>query len=137
MSSAVRQLTMAPGRSTGWRQSPPVGCPRMRRESCSRRARRGLSGPGEERPGVPLAVMSGKSADESRAGVPLTNLDQQLFDGADATKRDLVEYLDAVHEAIISALEESTAFGDSRSPWARSVHAEERPQVHAVIRAHG
>jgi len=48
--------------------------------------------------------MSGKSADESRAGVPLTNLDQQLFDGADATKRDLVEYLDAMHDRIISAL---------------------------------
>jgi len=50
--------------------------------------------------------MSGKSADESRAGVPLTNLDQQLFDGADATKRDLVEYLDAVHDRIIPALED-------------------------------
>ena len=50
--------------------------------------------------------MSGKSADESRAGVPLTNLDQQLFDGADATKRDLVDYLDAVHDAIIPALED-------------------------------
>jgi bifunctional non-homologous end joining protein LigD len=48
--------------------------------------------------------MSGKSADESRAGVSLTNLDQPLFDGADATKRDLVEYLDAVHDRIIPAL---------------------------------
>ena len=50
--------------------------------------------------------MSGKNADELRAGVPLTNLDQQLFDGADTTKRDLVEYLDAVHNAIIPALED-------------------------------
>jgi bifunctional non-homologous end joining protein LigD len=50
--------------------------------------------------------MSGKSADESRAGVPLTNLDQPLFDGAGATKRDLVDYLDAVQEAIIAALED-------------------------------
>jgi bifunctional non-homologous end joining protein LigD len=50
--------------------------------------------------------MSGKSADESRAGVPLTNLDQQLFDGADATKRDLVDYLEAVHGAILPALED-------------------------------
>ena len=32
------------------------------------------------------------SADEVRDGVPLTNLDQPLFDGAEATKRDLVEY---------------------------------------------
>jgi bifunctional non-homologous end joining protein LigD len=36
---------------------------------------------------------------ESRAGVGLTNLDQSLFDGADATKRDLVDYLDAVRTA--------------------------------------
>jgi bifunctional non-homologous end joining protein LigD len=33
---------------------------------------------------------------EERDGVALTNLDEQLFDGADATKRDLVDYLDAV-----------------------------------------
>jgi len=49
--------------------------------------------------------MSGSSADESRAGVSLTNLDQTLFDGAGATKRDLVDYLDAVHDRIIPALE--------------------------------
>ncbi|WP_203596425.1 hypothetical protein [Actinomadura bangladeshensis] len=36
------------------------------------------------------------SAEEERAGVRLTNLDQPLFAGADATKRDLVDYLDAV-----------------------------------------
>jgi len=50
--------------------------------------------------------MSGKGADESRAGVSLTNLDQPLFDDAGATKRDLVEYLDAVHDRIIPALED-------------------------------
>ena len=50
--------------------------------------------------------MSGTSADESRAGVSLTNLDQPLFDGAGATKRDFVEYLDAVHDRIIPALED-------------------------------
>src|SRR5207344_1338576 len=50
--------------------------------------------------------MSGKSGDESRDGVALTNLDQPLFDGADATKRDLVEYLDAVRDRIIPALED-------------------------------
>src|SRR3954466_9750714 len=47
-----------------------------------------------------------KDADESRDGVPLTNLDQPLFDGADATKRDLVEYLDAVRDRIIPLLED-------------------------------
>ena len=41
---------------------------------------------------------------ESLDGVPLTNLDQPLFDGADATKRDLVNYLDGVSERIIPAL---------------------------------
>ena len=50
--------------------------------------------------------MSGKSGDESRDGVKLTNLDQPLFDGADATKRDLVDYLDAVRDRIIPALED-------------------------------
>ncbi|HEY0474517.1 MAG TPA: non-homologous end-joining DNA ligase [Kribbella sp.] len=42
--------------------------------------------------------------DETRDGVPLTNLDQPLFDGAEATKRDLVDYLDAVHEQILREL---------------------------------
>jgi bifunctional non-homologous end joining protein LigD len=39
-------------------------------------------------------------------GVPLTNLDQPLFDGAGATKRDLVEYLDGVRDRILPALED-------------------------------
>ena len=34
----------------------------------------------------------------------LTNLDQPLFDGAEATKRDLVDYLDAVRDRIIPVL---------------------------------
>ncbi|MGH3898457.1 MAG: non-homologous end-joining DNA ligase [Pseudonocardiaceae bacterium] len=34
----------------------------------------------------------------------LTNLDQPLFDGADATKRDLVDYLDAVRDSILPVL---------------------------------
>jgi DNA ligase D-like protein (predicted polymerase) len=41
---------------------------------------------------------------EIRDGVPLTNLDQPLFDGAQATKRDLVDYLDAVRDCIIPEL---------------------------------
>jgi DNA ligase D-like protein (predicted polymerase) len=43
-------------------------------------------------------------ADEIRDGVPLTHLDQPLFDGAEATKRDLVDYLDAVRDRILPAL---------------------------------
>src|SRR3954452_14088040 len=46
--------------------------------------------------------MSGKG--ETRDGVSLTNLDQPLFDGADATKRDLVDYLDAVRDRILPVL---------------------------------
>jgi DNA ligase D len=46
--------------------------------------------------------MSGDN--EVRGEVSLTNLDQPLFDGADATKRDLVDYLDAIHERIIPEL---------------------------------
>jgi DNA ligase D len=48
--------------------------------------------------------MSAKQDGESRDGVPLTNLDQPLFDGAGATKRDLVDYLDGVHDRIIPVL---------------------------------
>ncbi|WP_199511234.1 non-homologous end-joining DNA ligase [Nucisporomicrobium flavum] len=41
---------------------------------------------------------------EERDGVPLTNLDQELFPGAGATKRDLVDYLDAVRDRIVPVL---------------------------------
>jgi bifunctional non-homologous end joining protein LigD len=41
-----------------------------------------------------------------RDGVALTHLDEPLFDGAGATKRDLVDYLDAVAEHIVPELRE-------------------------------
>jgi bifunctional non-homologous end joining protein LigD len=44
------------------------------------------------------------SKDEERDGVVLTNLDQPLFDGAGASKRDLVDYLDAVGDRLIAEL---------------------------------
>ncbi len=44
------------------------------------------------------------SGGAERDGVALTNLDQPLFDGADAVKRDLVDYLDAVADRIIAEL---------------------------------
>ena len=44
------------------------------------------------------------SIDERRDGVELTNLDQPLFEGARASKRDLVDYLDAVSDRIIPVL---------------------------------
>ncbi|OBJ48425.1 non-homologous end-joining DNA ligase [Mycobacterium sp. 1423905.2] len=44
------------------------------------------------------------SAGEQRAGVDLTNLDQPLSPDAKATKRDLVEYLDAVADRMLPGL---------------------------------
>jgi bifunctional non-homologous end joining protein LigD len=44
------------------------------------------------------------SGGEERDWVSLTNLDQPLFDGAEATKRDLVDYLDAVSGLLIAEL---------------------------------
>jgi bifunctional non-homologous end joining protein LigD len=44
------------------------------------------------------------SGDEVRDQVRLTNLDQPLFEGAQATKRDLVDYLDAVRDRILPEL---------------------------------
>lgn len=44
------------------------------------------------------------TAGEERAGITLTHLDQELFDGAGATKRDLVDYLDVVRDRIIPVL---------------------------------
>jgi bifunctional non-homologous end joining protein LigD len=41
---------------------------------------------------------------EARDGVELTNLDQPLFDGAEATKRDLVDYLDGIRDRLLPEL---------------------------------
>ena len=48
--------------------------------------------------------MGGSATEEVRNGVPLTNLDQPLFDGAQATKRDLVDYVDAMTDRLIPHL---------------------------------
>ncbi|OBK14502.1 DNA polymerase domain-containing protein [Mycobacterium asiaticum] len=44
------------------------------------------------------------SSGESRAGIDLTNLDQPLSPDAGATKRDLIDYLDAVADRIVPGL---------------------------------
>ncbi|WP_433711011.1 DNA polymerase domain-containing protein [Nocardia sp. CA-084685] len=44
------------------------------------------------------------SAEEVRAGVELTNLDAPLFDGAEATKRDLIDYLEFVGDRLVGQL---------------------------------
>ncbi|MGV9612839.1 DNA polymerase domain-containing protein [Nocardia xishanensis] len=43
-------------------------------------------------------------SEEVRAGVTLTNLDKPLFDGAEATKRDLVDYLEFVGDRLVNQL---------------------------------
>jgi bifunctional non-homologous end joining protein LigD len=49
--------------------------------------------------------MAGPSSDGGeREGVPLTNLDDPLFEGAGATKRDLVDYVDALADRLIPVL---------------------------------
>ena len=42
--------------------------------------------------------------EESRDGVPLTHLDEPLFDGAGATKRDLVAYVEQMADAMVTHL---------------------------------
>ena len=58
-------------------------------------------------PGGP--VLFGLMADTSGQGIPeevsFTNLDQPLFEGSGATKRDLVQYLDGVSHLILPELE--------------------------------
>jgi DNA ligase D len=49
--------------------------------------------------------MAPKQPGEAREGVALTHLDDALFDGAGATKRDLVDYLDAISDRILPVLE--------------------------------
>ena len=48
--------------------------------------------------------MSG--GDDERAGVSFTHLDQELFDGSGATKRNLIDYLDAVSARILRCLDD-------------------------------
>ena len=69
-------------------------------------------------------------AQETRDGVGLTNLDQPLFDGDEATKRDLVDYLDAVRDRILPGAARPAAVGDPGAARAGAVHAEEPAEVH-------
>lgn len=69
----------------------------------------GRPGPASGRDVTPLGTVARMARDaggEARAGVPLTNLDQPLFDGAGATKRDLVDYLDGVRDRLLPELAE-------------------------------
>jgi bifunctional non-homologous end joining protein LigD len=44
------------------------------------------------------------AGDEERDGVSFTHLDQELFDGAGATKRDMIDYFEAVQDRILPCL---------------------------------
>ncbi|HEY4332569.1 MAG TPA: non-homologous end-joining DNA ligase [Ilumatobacteraceae bacterium] len=48
--------------------------------------------------------MAAAKESESRDGVALTNLDQPLFPDAGVSKRQLVDYLDAVHDQLLAEL---------------------------------
>src|SRR3954453_4616480 len=64
---------------------------------------------------LPSGFVTSDRGGESRDGVALTHLDEPLFDGAGATKRDLVDYLDGVRDRIIPALR-------NRPLWVTRVH---------------
>jgi DNA ligase D len=51
-----------------------------------------------------VGEVSPKAADESRDGVKLTHLDAELFAGAGATKRGLVDYVDAISDRMVPVL---------------------------------
>jgi integrase/recombinase XerC len=53
---------------------------------------------------APLTGYTGLMSTPERDGVSLTHLDEPLFDGAGATKRDLVDYLEAVAGSILPEL---------------------------------
>jgi DNA ligase D-like protein (predicted polymerase) len=50
-----------------------------------------------------MAAAPNAGGDE-REGVPLTNLDDTLFEGASATKRELIDYLDGVADRLLPVL---------------------------------
>jgi bifunctional non-homologous end joining protein LigD len=53
---------------------------------------------------MPAKGKAKATPEESRDGVPLTHLDEPLFDGADATKRDLVDYMELMGDRIVPHL---------------------------------
>jgi DNA primase len=66
-----------------------------------------------------------------RDGVPLTHLDEPLFDGAGATKRDLVDYLSAVSGLMLPGLRGRPLSVIRVRPAA--VHAEEPAGLRAAV----
>jgi bifunctional non-homologous end joining protein LigD len=61
--------------------------------------------PEKEGDAVAAKGSPGRGEAEERAGVALTNLDQELFAGAGVSKRELVDYLDTMAPRLLPALE--------------------------------
>jgi len=80
--------------------------------------------------------MSAKGSDERREGVALTNLDAELFDGARATKRDLVDYLDAVSDWILPVLEDRPLSVIRVHRGQKAFMQKNVPKLHAGLGAH-
>ena len=75
--------------------------------------------------------MTSGPEDAVSLGVQLTNLDEPLFDGAGATKRDLINYLDGVADRMILELADrplsvirgvSPGVGSRRQPRSHDSH---------------
>ena len=79
--------------------------------------------------------MSAGSGDASRAGVPLTNLDQPLFDGARRHQARPGRLPRRRARADHPGAGGPAAVGDPDPPRRGRLHAEERPEVHAVVGA--
>jgi len=80
-------------------------------------------------------------SDEVRDGVPLTNLGQPLFEGADATKRDLVDYLVAWDDLDRVAPADFTIRTAPRliagaDPWAGQLPAPQRLSSDLIAEGH-
>ncbi len=62
------------------------------------------AGPGDSQHPVSSRTVSRVDAEEAHDGVTLTHLDEPLFDGANATKRDLVDYVERMADRMVPHL---------------------------------
>jgi DNA primase len=68
-----------------------------------------------------------------RVGASVIDLDDPLFEGANATKRDLVDYLDRVDERLLPLPHDRALSVIRVHPWAGGVHAEEPAQIRSRV----
>src|SRR4051812_7398874 len=101
LTRSCRPVRPAPGHNPRRSRSTRPPSPSARRRSARRPSPRRRR---TARSRLPSSAVATDPAEDSREGVSFSNLDQPLFDGAGATKRDLVDYLDAMSDRIIPAL---------------------------------